>query len=53
MVPDTFDVNAILEALPLHSVCDEGVAVITGDGLTVTTTVVVEPAQLFAVGVMV
>lgn len=53
MVPLTFDVNAIFVELPLQTVCEAGVAVVAGVGLTVTITVEVEPAQLFAVGVMV
>lgn len=47
------DVNAIFVAALLQIVCEAGVAVAAGLGFTVTTTFVVEPAQLLAVGVMV
>jgi hypothetical protein len=67
LAPDTFDcttvhenvvplillVNAIEVALPEQIVCDDGVAVAVGIGLTVTTTVIGVPAHPFAVGVIV
>lgn len=43
----------VVMALPEHTVCEEGVAVATGVGLTVTGTVTAEPVQPFAVGVIV
>jgi hypothetical protein len=53
VVPLTLLVNAIDVALPEQIVCDDGVAVTTGAGLTVITTVIGVPAHPFAVGVIV
>ena len=41
------------DAMPEQMVCDDGVAVATGLGLTVTVTVMGVPAHPFAVGVTV
>jgi hypothetical protein len=46
-------VNAIEEVLPEQKVCEFGVAVADGIGFTVIGTVMVDPAQLAAEGVMV
>ena len=51
--PVGIDVNAIFVAEPLQIFADEGVAVADGFGLTVTATVIGDPAQLFSVGVTV
>jgi hypothetical protein len=50
--PVTLLVRAIEEAVPEQMVCVVGVAVATGVGLTVITTVSGVPAQPLAVGVM-
>lgn len=46
-------VSATEVAVPEHIVCDAGVAVTTGIGLTVMTTVLADPAHPVAVGVTV
>lgn len=51
VVPVTLLVRAIDVAVPEHIVCDDGVAVATGVGLTVMVTVIAFPAHPFAVGV--
>lgn len=51
-MPEAVLVNAILGALPLHIAVADGVAVITGAGLTVITAEAVA-VQLFAVPVIV
>jgi hypothetical protein len=54
VVPDTPLVNAIaVIGVPVHTVCDAGVATATGIGFTVTGTVTAGPLQPFAAGVMV
>jgi hypothetical protein len=53
VVPPTALVRAIDGAVPEHIVCDAGVAIATGLGLTVITAVAEIPEQLPAVGVMV
>lgn len=53
MVPEILLVRAIAVAVPEQIVCDPGVAVATGMGLTVMTTVSGVPAQPLAVGVTV
>lgn len=53
VVPLTEDDNAILLIPPLQMVCNVGLAVTLGVGFTVIVTVVVEPVQLFADGVIV
>lgn len=45
VVPATLLLKAIEVALPEHKVCELGVAVATGVGLTVTLTVCAAPAQ--------
>ena len=53
VVPATGLLSATEVAVPLHIVCDAGVAVATGVGLTVITTVMGVPAHPLAVGVTV
>lgn len=53
VVPVTLLVRAMDGAVPEHIVCNAGVVVATGIGLTVTTTILVAPAHPLAVGVMV
>ena len=53
VVPATLLVRATVLAVPEHKVCDAGVAVTTGIGLTVITTILVAPAHPVAVGVTV
>ena len=53
VVPATLLVSAIEVVAPEQIVCDAGVAVATGFGFTVMTTVIGVPAQPFAVGVIV
>ena len=53
VVPVTLLVSAIDGAVPEQIVCDAGVAVATGIGFTVITTVTGVPVQLLAVGVKV
>lgn len=53
VVPVTSPVNAIDVAVPEQIVCDDGVAVAVGLGLTVIVTVIGVPAHPFAVGVTV
>jgi hypothetical protein len=53
VVPVTFALRAILVVAPSQIVCEDGVAVATGLGLTVIVTVIGVPAQLLAVGVIV
>jgi len=53
VVPETLLVSAMDGAVTEHIVCDAGVAVTIGIGFTVTTTVIGDPAQPLAVGVMV
>lgn len=53
MVPATLLVRAMDGAVPEHIVCNAGVVVATGIGLTVITTILAAPAQPLAVGVMV
>jgi hypothetical protein len=52
-VPDTLLVRATEDAVPEQIVCEAGVAVATGVGFTVITTVTGVPAQPLAVGVIV
>ena len=52
-MPATLLDNATDVVPPEQMVCDDGVAVATGVGLTVMVTVIGAPPQLFAVGVMV
>lgn len=53
MVPVTLLVRAMDGAVPEQIVCETGVAVTTGIGLTVMTTTFGAPAQPAAVGVTV
>jgi hypothetical protein len=53
VVPATLLVRDIVVAVPEHRVCNAGVAVMTGMGLTVITTTLGVPAQPLAVGVTV
>jgi hypothetical protein len=53
VVPATLLVRAIEVALFEQMLCELGVAVADGVGLTVTVAVIAEPAQELAVGVMV
>jgi len=53
VVPATGLLSEMEGAIPEHTVCDEGVAVTVGVGLTVMVTVTGVPAQPLAVGVMV
>ena len=53
VVPVTLLLSATEVAVPEQIVCDAGVAVATGLGLTVTTTVTGVPGQPPAVGVTV
>lgn len=53
MVFAVFELNAIELALPEQIVCEDGVAVATGAGFTVTVAVIAVPLQPFAVGVTV
>ena len=53
VVPPTLLARAIDVAAPEQIVCDDGVAVATGVGLTVTSMVNAEPLHPFAVGVTV
>jgi len=53
VVPATLLVRAMDGAVPEHIVCNAGVVVATGIGLTVITTTLGVPAQPLAVGVMV
>jgi hypothetical protein len=53
VVPVIFPDNAMDGAVPEQMVCVEGVAVATGFGFTVITTVIGVPLHEFAVGVMV
>jgi hypothetical protein len=53
VVPTTLELSGIEVALPEQIVCDDGVAVTTGVGFTVTSTVKAVPAHPFAVGVTV
>ena len=53
VVPATGLLSATEVAVPLHIVCDAGVAVATGVGLTVITTVMGVPEHPLAVGVTV
>ena len=53
VVPVTLLVNAIDGAVPEQIVCEDGVAVATGTGLTVISTVIVEPLHPLALGVTV
>ena len=53
VVPVTLLVSATEVAVPEQIVCEAGVAVATGLGLTVITTVTGVPAHPLAVGVMV
>ena len=52
-VPFIVLAKEILVAPPVQMVCMTGVAVITGAGLTVTTTIIAEPVHPLAEGVMV
>jgi len=52
VVSETFDVNVMPVALPLHIACDDGVAITSGSGFTVITTSVGVPEQPLAVGVI-
>ena len=51
VVPVTLLVNAIDGAVPEQIVCEDGVAVTTGGGLTVISTLIDTPVHPFAVGV--
>jgi hypothetical protein len=53
VVPVTVLLRATEVDVPEQMVCDTGVAVATGVGLTVTTTVIGDPAHELAVGVTV
>jgi hypothetical protein len=53
VVPATPDVSAIPVGVPLHILCDAGVATTLGVGLTVMTTLVEVPTHVAAVGVTV
>ena len=53
VVAETVLVNAMEVAVPEQIVCAPGVAVATGIGLTVMVTVIEDPEQPSAVGVMV
>ena len=53
VVPATLLVNAIEVVAPEQIVCDDGVAVATGVGLTVIVTIMGAPGHPFAVGVTV
>jgi hypothetical protein len=53
VLPATLLVRAMDGAVPEQIVCDAGVAVATGVGFTVITTVFVAPEHPLAVGVMV
>ena len=53
VVPATLLVSAMEEAVPEQIVCEVGVAVTTGVGLTVMVTEIGVPGQPLAVGVMV
>jgi hypothetical protein len=54
VVPLTELLKAIVVmALPEHIGCDDGVAVASGLGFTVTVAVIAVPGQLFALGVIV
>ena len=53
VAPDTLLVRAIEGAVPEHIVCETGVGVTFGIGLTVIVTSTGVPLQLFAVGVIV
>jgi hypothetical protein len=53
VLPVTVLLRATEEAVPEQIVCEAGVAVATGIGFTVITTVLVAPAHPFAVGVTV
>ena len=50
VVPMTLLVNAIDGAVPEQIVCEDGVAVATGTGLTVISIVILEPLHPLAVG---
>ena len=52
MVPETGLESTTDGAVPEQIVCEEGVAVATGVGFTVTVTVIGEPEHPFAEGVM-
>jgi hypothetical protein len=51
--PDTVLVSAVEAVAPEQIVCVEGVAVATGVGFTVTVTLIGDPGQPAALGVMV
>ena len=53
VVPATLLLSAIDVAPPEQKLCELGVAVAEGIGFTLTVTVMGEPAQLLAVGVIV
>jgi len=53
VLPLTVELSAMLVAVALQIVCEEGVADPTGIGLTVTTEVMAVPEQLLAIGVIV
>jgi len=53
VVPETLLVSAMDGAVPEDIVCDAGVVVATGIGLTVITAILVAPIHPLAVGVMV
>jgi hypothetical protein len=53
VLPATVLVSAMFGAVPVQIEAEDGVAVSTGLGFTVMSTVNVEPEQLFAVGVTV
>ena len=53
VVPVTLLVRAMDEVVPEHIVCNAGVAIATGIGFTVITTVIGIPVHPFAVGVIV
>ena len=52
-MPATLELKLIFVAVALQIVSEDGVAVATGIGLTVTTALVVEPVQPFNEGVIV
>lgn len=51
VAPETFELKAMLDVAPLHIVCDEGVAMAVGIGLTVITTSTTDPGQSLIQGV--
>ena len=53
IVPGKLLVNAIEVVFPVQMLCDEGVAVITGVGLTVITTLTGVPSHPLADGMIV